>query len=184
MFEIEKVQYVALRKDLKRGADSAPPDRNGTLKFFKVFKNFTLFAQKIEQKLLQTPNYSFLFIDTLKSTFEMINCMSMRFFKTGNIFVLFGSGGSRFCSIGYYFFEYLTSSVLIFHMKVHIKIHKVAKNCTSKCVEQNLISDFSGVEQILLPPTHIGLINFLVDCNESHLLDVSSKVSSNLLRST
>ena len=27
-----------------------------------------------------------------------------------------------------------------------------AKNCASKCVEQNFICDFSGVEQILLPP--------------------------------
>ena len=37
LLEIEKQQYFALRKDLKRGADSAlplPPDRNNPLTFF------------------------------------------------------------------------------------------------------------------------------------------------------
>ena len=66
-----------------------------TLKFFNIFENFILFAQKIEQKLLQTPNYSFLFIYTLKSTFEMMNCMSMRLFETGNIFGPISVGGEQ-----------------------------------------------------------------------------------------
>ena len=36
LFEFQKVKYFGVRKDLKRGVDSAsppPPDRNGTLKF-------------------------------------------------------------------------------------------------------------------------------------------------------
>ena len=50
----------------------------------------------------------------------------------------------------YYFFEYLTSSVIILYLKVYTKIRKVLKYFASKCVEQNSISDFSGLEQILL----------------------------------
>ena len=44
---------------------------------------------------------------------KMMNSMSMRFFKTGNIFALF-RWGSRICTIGNYSFERLTFSVLIF----------------------------------------------------------------------
>ena len=55
------------------GADSASPDQNGTLYFFEIFNYFALFAQKIQQELTQTPDNSFLFIDTLKSIFEMMS---------------------------------------------------------------------------------------------------------------
>ena len=56
MFKIQKVQYFGFRKDLKRGADSAPPDQNGTITNFQVFNNFALSPQKIEQRLTQTQN--------------------------------------------------------------------------------------------------------------------------------
>ena len=45
-----------LQKGFEKGSIFCSPDRNGTLTYFQVFNNFALSAQKIKQKLIQTPN--------------------------------------------------------------------------------------------------------------------------------
>ena len=124
LFEIKKCNNLPLGR-IWKGGRFCPPPR--TKWHPKVLNNFVLFARKMEQKLTQTPNNSFLSIDTLKLIFEIINCMSMWCFITENIFCPISVRGRRFCSIGYYFFEYLMFSVLIFYLKVHINIYKSRK---------------------------------------------------------
>ena len=121
----------------KRELNLLSPDRNGTIINFQVFNNFALYSQKIEQKFTQTPNNSFLFIDTSKSSFEMINSMTMRFFKTGNVFILFRSGeaDSALPAITFWILNVWLYLYQICHHKARIDSHKVTKNCACKCVE-------------------------------------------------